>query len=86
MKILYDHDPDGIGSSIDAPPDEYHDLVVRLLQSLRSAGTREQAARAVTAIFPAGSEPLVEALWAEVIKYRDGPIDERTGHRDKPSA
>jgi len=45
MKILYDHDPDGIGRSIDAPADEYRDLATRLLPQLWAARTASEAGR-----------------------------------------
>jgi len=64
MKILYDHDPDGIGRSIDTPADEYRDLATRLLPRLWAARTASAAGQEICKLFPSAEQTLIDALWA----------------------
>jgi hypothetical protein len=70
MSLLYDFDPDGIGRSIDAPPDEYSDLATRLIPLLSRATTESEAAEEVRRLLPAAGPPLIEALWAAQRKFK----------------
>jgi hypothetical protein len=64
MKTLYEFDPDGIGQSIDAPPDEYRDLATMLVSRLWAAGDESQAAGEIRSLFPTAEQALIDALWA----------------------
>lgn len=69
-RALYDVDPEGIGSSIDAPPDEYDDLAHRLAADLVAADTAEQAGRITTSLFASAGDALTERLWLALQRYR----------------
>ncbi len=70
MSLLYDFDPDGIGRSIDAPPDEYRDLATRLVPRLSRSATASEAAEEVRKLVPLAEPPLIGALWAAQQKFK----------------
>jgi hypothetical protein len=70
MSLLYDFDPDGIGRSIDAPPDEYRDLATRLIPPLSRSTTASEAAKEIRSFVPLAEPPLVEALWDAQQKFK----------------
>jgi hypothetical protein len=70
MRLLYDHDPDGIGRSIDAPLDEYRELATRLLPSLSRAETSSKAAAEVRKLVPTAEQSLITALWSAQLQYK----------------
>jgi hypothetical protein len=63
MSLLYDFDPDGVGRSIDAPPDEYGDLAAQLLGPLLRSVTASDAATEIRTLIPGAKPELIEALW-----------------------
>lgn len=68
MRVLHQEDPDGMGSSVGAPQNEYSQAAARLLTSLRDATTNEQARSATTAMYPDASDGLVNRVidvWRE---------------------
>jgi hypothetical protein len=69
-RALYDVDPQGIGSSIDAPLDEYDDLAHRLASDLVLAASVHDAGRITTSIVSSGEEPLIVRLWSAVQEYQ----------------
>ena len=69
-RLLYDFDPDGIGSSIDAPLDEYSELAARLLPELSRSSTPVEASRRTLSLFPTASEDLRQAIWAATDRFR----------------
>ena len=69
-RLLYDFDPDGIGSSIDAPLDEYEDEAARLLARLSQSETADEAAVEVRNLFPAAGQPLIDALWGALQRFK----------------
>jgi hypothetical protein len=70
MKILYDLDPEGIGSSIDAPFDEYRDLATLLVPRLSRAKTSSGAAEEVRKLVPTAEPALIEALLAAQQEFK----------------
>jgi hypothetical protein len=62
MRILYDLDAEGIGWSIDAPFDEYHDLATLLVARLSRATTSEEATEEIRKLVPTAELDLIEAL------------------------
>ena len=64
MSALYNFDPDRMGRSIDAPPDEYRDLATRLLGPLWRSATPSAAATEIRKLVPATEPDLIKALWA----------------------
>jgi hypothetical protein len=70
-RLLYDHDPDGIGRSIDAPPDEYRELATRLLPPLSRARTAPEAAEEIRRLVPTAEPALIEAIWAAQQKFKN---------------
>jgi hypothetical protein len=71
MRLLHDLDPDGIGRSIDAPPDEYREMATRLLPRLSRAGTASEAAEEIRRSFPTAEPALIDALWAAQQKFKE---------------
>jgi hypothetical protein len=61
--ILYDLDPDGVGSPI-MPPDEYSDAAAALLPGLWAAKTASDASGVIRGSFPSADQRLLDALWA----------------------
>jgi hypothetical protein len=72
-RILYDLDPDGIGRSIDAPPDEYSDSAAKLMPRLWAARTESEASERIRRSFPTAERRLLDALWAARQEMRSGP-------------
>jgi len=72
-RALYDFDPDGIGSSIDAPIDEYDDLALRLASELVMAVSASDVGRIARGLFASAEEPLIVALWAALELYKSNP-------------
>ena|ERR1700733_9824498 len=70
MTLLYDFDLDGIGRSIDAPADEYHDLATLLIPPLSRARTASEAADEIHKLIPAAESPLIEALWGAQLEFK----------------
>jgi len=62
MEILYRHDPDGIGSSVGAPDDEYFDAVTDLAQRLLKVEPGGDPQVAVLAQWPHAHPRMVEEL------------------------
>jgi hypothetical protein len=62
MRILYNLDPEGIGRSIDAPFDEYHDLATLLVPRLSRAKNSSEAAEEIRRLVPTAEPALIEAL------------------------
>jgi hypothetical protein len=70
MRLLYDHDPEGIGRSIDAPLDEYRELATRLLPPLSQATTSSEAAAEIRKLVPTAEPSLIAALWSAQEQYK----------------
>jgi hypothetical protein len=70
MSLLYDFDPDEVGRSIDAPPDEYRDLATRLLGPLSRSVTPSEAAAEIRRLVPTAEPDLIKALWAARQKFK----------------
>ena len=64
MNVLYDFDPEGLGRSIDAPPDEYRDLATRLLGPLWRSAAPSEATAEIREHVPAARPDLIMSLWA----------------------
>jgi hypothetical protein len=62
MRILYDLDHEDIGSSIDAPFDEYRDLATLLVPRLSRAKTSSEADEEIRKLVPTAEPALIEAL------------------------
>lgn len=62
--LLYELDPDGIGSSIDAPLDEYDDLSWRLARAVVAREDRDEVRLAVVETFPGATDDLVDGVWS----------------------
>jgi hypothetical protein len=71
MRLLYDHDPDGIGRSIDAPLDEYRDLATLLVIPLSLATTFAEAQVEIRKLVPRADETLNNALWTAKEEAQD---------------
>jgi hypothetical protein len=69
-RILYDLDPEGIGKSIDAPSDEYHDLATLLLPRLSRAKTPSEVAEEIRKLVPTAESALIEALLAAQQEFK----------------
>jgi hypothetical protein len=69
--LLYDLDPDGIGRSIGAPPDEYRAAAARFLPRLSRAGTASEAAEEIRRLFPTAEPALIHALWAAQQRFKE---------------
>jgi hypothetical protein len=69
MSLLYYFDPDGVGRSIDAPPDEYRDLATLLLGPLSRTTNPSEAASEIRKLVPAAEPDLIKALWAARQKF-----------------
>ena len=72
MSLLYDFDPDGVGRSIDAPPDEYRDLATQLLGPLSRTTNLAEAVTKIRDFVPAAEPDLIKALWAARQKFKSG--------------
>jgi hypothetical protein len=59
MEILYEEDPDGMGSTIGAPLDEYSAEVAHLMVALRGAETESEVKDVLTRSFEHVSDRLV---------------------------
>lgn len=65
-RLLYDHDPDGMGASVSAPLDEYHDVAVAVTRVLRARREGQSLENAVLEIVPnAGTDLLrdITKVW-----------------------
>lgn len=71
MRILYDVDPEGIGSSIDAPFDEYRDLATLLVPRLSRAKTPSEADEEIRKLVPTAEPALIEALLAAQQEFKE---------------
>lgn len=68
MKLLYEADPGGMGSTVGAPADEYSEEATKLIAGLKRAKTIGEVRRLVVSMFPESNEELVSkiySLWAE---------------------
>jgi hypothetical protein len=70
MRVLYDLDPEGMGWSIDAPFDEYHDLATLLVPRLSRAKTSSEAAEEIRKLVPTAEPALIEALLAAQQEFK----------------
>jgi len=66
--LLYDYDPDGMGSTVGAPLDEYIDVATSLIRALRDREVCLDFAEAVRDVIPGATAELVakiEMAWDE---------------------
>jgi hypothetical protein len=70
MRIFYDLDPEGIGSSVDAPFDEYRDLATLLVPRLSRAKTSSEADEEIRKLGPTAEPALIEALLAAQQEFK----------------
>lgn len=59
--ILYEHDPEGMGSTVGAPEDEYDDGAIALLRRLGQLESQSMPSL-VYEFWPTASDELVDAL------------------------
>lgn len=67
-RLLYDYDPDGMGSTVGAPLDEYSDFAVSLMRALRDRAPDVSVAEAIRHAVPGATSELVaeiEKLWSD---------------------
>ncbi len=69
-RALYDLDPDGIGSSIDAPLDEYDDLAARLATDLAAAASEAEVGQMTRQLFVSAHDSLISQMWSACAAYR----------------
>jgi hypothetical protein len=72
-RVLYERDPDGMGSSVMGPEDEYDDLAVRLFRALLDMPEEGGASGAVRGIWPDADDQMVEEIervWTDAILAR----------------
>ncbi len=74
MEVLYRHDPDGMGSSVGAPDDEYSDVATGLMRQLLDRVATANAQQVALERWPAASPEMladIEAAWAPPPIRRD---------------
>lgn len=59
---LYEHDPDGMGSTVAAPEDEYDGEAARLASSFRAANGEKSARDLVATMYSNASDALVSEI------------------------
>ncbi|HEX9696349.1 MAG TPA: hypothetical protein VGB64_08545 [Actinomycetota bacterium] len=67
-RLLYDYDPEGMGSTVAAPLDEYSDVATTLIRALRDHDTEAPLSVAIYEIVPGATNELVteiERAWAD---------------------
>lgn len=67
-RLLYDHDPDGMGASVSAPLDEYHDVAIAVIRALRDREEVRSVEDAILEVVPnAGADLLsnIERAWRD---------------------
>jgi hypothetical protein len=65
-RLLYDYDPDGMGSTVSAPLDEYSDVAAALIRALRDRQPEASFSETVWDVVPAATAELlgeIEAAW-----------------------
>lgn len=65
-RLFYDYDPEGMGSTVGAPLDEYSDVAVSVIRALRDRGPDLLIAEAIRDAVPGATTDLVaeiEKLW-----------------------
>lgn len=67
---LYETDPDEIGSSIDAPLDEYDDIATRLIPRLLAANSTGELREQLAEIFFVRVDELLQPIWEAISDYR----------------
>jgi hypothetical protein len=72
-RVLYEVDPDGVGSSIDAPLDEYDDIASKFASKLLGAGSEAEGAEIAREFFDSADDALITQLWAARNDYRASP-------------
>jgi hypothetical protein len=68
-KILYDEDPEMIGSSIGAPLDEYDKESFQLAASLKSISSQEDVDKRVRELFATASDAFIERVKRALDKF-----------------
>jgi len=66
MDVLYRLDPDGMGSSVGAPDDEYFDVAIVLMRQLLDRGATANTQQVALERWPAASPEMladIEAAW-----------------------
>ncbi len=61
-RLLYDYDPDGMGSTVGAPLDEYSDVATCLIRALRDREVGVEFAEAVWDVIPGATVELVDEV------------------------
>jgi hypothetical protein len=69
VRLLYVDDPDLMGLSVGAPPDEYSQEAAILIAMLSSAKSEEEVATKVGEIFPSGSRELVDSITRAWLRF-----------------
>lgn len=67
-RALYEYDPEGMGSSVGAPDDEYDGGAIDLIRGLQGQRSRESVAQVVRGLWPEATDELVtvvEQTWHE---------------------
>ena len=67
--VLYAHDPDGMGSTVSAPEDEYDGPAASMLASLKDGDARADE-RYVRGMYPEASDRLVAECSATLSRFR----------------
>lgn len=60
--LLYERDPEGMGATVSAPPDEYADVAVRIISSLSRCTQEAELRKAVLDILPTAWPDLVDEI------------------------
>jgi hypothetical protein len=60
--LLYHHDPDGMGSSVGAPSDEYDGIAVSLLRQIRDRPKGQDIGEAIRGMYPDAAQDLIDAV------------------------
>lgn len=61
-RVLYEYDPEGMGSSVGAPDDEYDDGAVALIRLLQGRPASASVDPAVRDLWPSATDELVDAV------------------------
>ncbi len=61
-KLLYEYDPDGMGSTVGAPLDEYSDAAVTLMRALRDRRPDVPITEAVRDAVPGATNELIAEI------------------------
>jgi hypothetical protein len=65
-RLLYDHDPDGMGATVGAPVDEYSDMATRLIRALRDSEFGVGSVEVIRGVIPTAKLELIaeiESAW-----------------------